>query len=114
MWVKLGVRYFDWETCRQPVRRDHDQKPLVDRLPGFCPAVHPLDFSQWTAALGPVAKRNKCRVTQAGTLAASFLSFHIESHKTSVNFEQQEAHYLSAPVSLHPVTGTLVRFATAA
>jgi hypothetical protein len=47
------------------------KKPLVDRLPGFCPAVHPLDVSQWTAALGPVAKRNKRHVTQAGTLAAS-------------------------------------------
>jgi hypothetical protein len=83
-WGKPGDRRFNGELCLLPDRRDHNQKPLVDRLPGFCPSVHPLDVSQWTAALGPGAKatrRQSCNSSRNPSCLIFIVSYRIVQNK---------------------------------
>jgi hypothetical protein len=57
------------------------------------PCIHWMSPNGPQLSDQPPKQHDDTRATQAGTLAASFLSFHIESYKTSVNFEQLDAHY---------------------
>jgi hypothetical protein len=78
-WLERGARRFVG-TQGSALAAGIMTNPLANRLPGFCPAVHLLDVSQWTPSLGPVARRHNKHAAslQAGTLAASMRLFHIK------------------------------------